>query len=95
MNGVAERIVSGEGVKVVITSVVVVFLISAVFWAGATYQRVGNIETKLGEISGVLSRIGDVQSIVEKLNDNQKRLEKLEEKVIDLEIKESALDLRK
>lgn len=71
--------------NLIIGSTFAIFLIGAIFWAGATYQRVSSIEGHLGSIDSQLSVISNNQSEVSGLRDrvveNQKRLEKLEDLV--------------
>jgi len=69
----------GGGVKVAIGSGVAVFLIAAVFWAGATYNRVQGIETQLGAIQAQISKFGDFQATQERVAEQGRRIDKLEE----------------
>lgn len=71
----------GGGVRVAIGSGVAVFLIAAVFWAGATYNRVQGIETQLGAIQAQISKFGDFQATEQRVNDQQRRLDKLEDQM--------------
>lgn len=68
----------GNGVKVAIGSGAAVFLISAIFWAGATYNRVQGIETQLGQIQFQLSKFGNFQSLEERTLEHQRRLDSIE-----------------
>lgn len=69
----------GHGMKVVLGSIGSSFLIAAVFWAGATYNRVQAIELHLTNIDQAVAKIGDIQAIAERTADTQRRLEKLED----------------
>lgn len=71
----------GGGLRVVIGSGVAVFLIAAVFWAGATYNRVQGIETQLGLIQSQISKFGDFQATQERVVEQGRRIEKLEDQM--------------
>ena len=71
--------------KIAIGSGMAIFLISGVFWAGATYNRIQGIEAHLLNIDSAVSKIGDLQTIQERTNETQRRLEKLEDSVYKIE----------
>lgn len=70
-----------SGIKVAVGSGSAVFLISAVFWAGATYNRVSGIEDRLRSIETQLEKISDLPNLTERSLENEKRIEKLEDSV--------------
>lgn len=70
-----------HGTHVAIGSGVAIFLIGAIFWAGATYNRVQGIEAQLSAIQSQISKLGDMQAVVVRQEDDQRRLDKLEEQV--------------
>ena len=57
------------------------FMIGAIFWAGATYNRVDAIEGRLASIEASISKIGNVQLIDERTVQTQTRLDNLEEQM--------------
>lgn len=69
---------SPNSLKIALGSGAAIFVISAVFWAGATYNRIQGIESHLLNIDSAVSKIGDIQTIQERTNETQRRLEKLE-----------------
>jgi len=71
----------GGSVKVAIGGGVAVFLIGAVFWAGATYNRVQGIESQLSQIQAQISKLGDFQAIEERVAEHQRRIDKLEDQM--------------
>jgi hypothetical protein len=68
------------GVKAVISGSVSIFVISAVFWAGATYNRIQGIEAHLGSIDAAVAKIGDLQTIEERQLELQRRIDRLEQR---------------
>lgn len=66
-------------VRVIIGSGLVAFLVGAIFWAGATYDQVVQIQSRLQKIETQLTRIGDINSIEQRGTDNERRIERLEE----------------
>jgi len=71
----------GGGVRVAIGSGVAVFLMGAVFWAGATYNRVQGIELQLNQIQAQISKLGDFQAIEERTIEQGRRIDSLEQQV--------------
>ncbi len=71
----------GGGVKVAIGSGVAVFLIAAVFWAGATYNRVQGIEMQLSAIQAQIAKFGDFEATQERVNEQGRRIDKLEDQM--------------
>ena len=71
----------GGGVKIALGSGAAVFLIGAIFWAGATYNRVEGIEVQLNQIQAQISKLGDFQAIQERSLEQGRRLDKLEDQV--------------
>ncbi len=71
----------GGGVKVAIGSGVAVFLIAAVFWAGATYNRVQGIEAQLGAIQSQIAKFADFQATEERVVEHERRIGKLEDQM--------------
>ena len=69
----------GHGMRVLLGSVGSTFVIAAIFWAGATYNRIQAIETHLGSIDAAVAKIGDLQTVEERTADIQRRLDKLED----------------
>lgn len=76
---------SSSGMKVMLGSGASLFLISAVFWAGATYNRVQGIEAHLLNIDAAVSKIGDIQAIAERTNETQRRLDRIEQSLFKIE----------
>ena len=66
------------GRRAVISGAASIFVISAVFWAGATYNRIQGIEVHLGSIDSAVAKMGDLQTIQERVVDIQRRLDRLE-----------------
>jgi len=77
----AEQQQGGGGVKVALGSGVAVFLIGAIFWAGATYNRVQGIEIQLNQIQAQISKLGDFQAVEERSLEQGRRLDKLEDQM--------------
>ena len=71
----------GGGVKVAIGAGTAVFLIGAIFWAGATYNRVQGIEVQLNAIQAQISKLGDFQAMEERSLEQGRRLDKLEDQM--------------
>jgi hypothetical protein len=69
------------GTKAVVSGAVSIFILGAVFWAGATYNRVQGIETHLINIDVTMAKLGDLQTLEERTADMQRRLDKLEDKL--------------
>ncbi len=74
-------------VRIAIGSGAAVFLMGAIFWAGATYNRVEGIETRLANIETQLSKLGDVQTTAAKAAENSRRIEQLDERLRQQELK--------
>jgi len=77
----SEQQQGGGGVKVALGSGVAVFLIGAIFWAGATYNRVQGIEIQLNQIQAQISKLGDFQAVEERSLEQGRRLDKLEDQM--------------
>lgn len=75
---------NGHG-KLVIGSGIIIFLSSAIFWAGATYQQVRSIEVHIISMDVQIARIAENQEEVTALKDElaqyQRRTEKLEDQI--------------
>jgi len=71
----------GTGMRIAIGSGMAVFLMGAIFWAGATYNRIQGIESHLLSIDAAISKIGNIQTIDERTSETQRRLDKLEDQV--------------
>ena len=69
----------GNGTKAVLSGAVSIFLLGAVFWAGATYNRVQAIETHLISIDTAISKIGNIQAIDERTQNIERRLDRMED----------------
>lgn len=67
--------------RVFIGSSATIFVIGAIFWAGATYQRISNIETHLNNIDTAVIKMGDLGALQQSMSDTQRRLDKLEDVV--------------
>lgn len=76
-----EQQKGGSGVKVALGSGGAVFLIAAIFWAGATYNRVQGIENQLGQIQSQLTKFGDLQGLQERSLEHQRRLDRIEDQL--------------
>ena len=86
MSQIPENNVGGVvGMRIAIGSGMAVFLMGAIFWMGATYNRIQAIETHLLSIDAAVSKIGDLQTVEEKTNETQRRLDKLEDSVFKME----------
>lgn len=70
----------GHGMRILLGSVGSTFVIAAIFWAGATYNRIQAIEIHLTNIDSAVAKIGDLQTVEERTLDIQQRLNRLEEK---------------
>jgi hypothetical protein len=59
-----------------------IFLLGAVFWGGATFNRIGKIEADVQEmknqISTFLSAVAEYAGIKERVDGHEKRLDRLE-----------------
>lgn len=67
--------------RFLIGSVGSAFMIGAIFWAGATYNRVDAIEGRLANIEMSIAKVGNIQLIDERTVETQKRLDKLEDQM--------------
>jgi hypothetical protein len=56
-------------------------IIGAIFWCGATYNRVQGIETRLTNIEGLMSKFSDLSSLDVRIQEHQRRLDSLENTV--------------
>lgn len=56
------------------------FLVGVIFWAGATYNRMGNIEAALGDIRVSLSSLNDVPVLRIRVSQMEDRVGRMEEK---------------
>ena len=71
----------GSGMKFLMGSIGSAFMIGAIFWAGATYNRVDAIEGRLANIEMSIAKVGNIQLIDERTVETQKRLDKLEDQM--------------
>lgn len=69
---------TGHGIKLSIGAGAAIFLIGTIFWAGATYQRIGSIESRLASINESIEKLALVTSAT---TDHGRRLDKIEERV--------------
>lgn len=68
-----------SGMRFLLSAIGSSVMMGAIFWAGATYNRVAAIEVRLGNMETQLARIGDIAALSERTTETQKRLEKLED----------------
>lgn len=77
---------TGAGnVKVILGSGAAIFLLGAIFWAGAAYNRLDGMEHQLTSISATLgtvsNRVGDIDSLKVQQVENERRIGKLEDQL--------------
>lgn len=64
-------------VKLAVGGGLIVFLIGAIFWAGATYNRMGNIETAVGEIKVSLQALNQVPILEMRVKTLEEQLQQM------------------
>lgn len=65
--------------RVLIGSAALIFVISTVFWAGATYNRVEGIESQLSKIGEKLDKLSTIDVVNERTLRDEQRITRLEE----------------
>lgn len=75
-------------VKLAVGGGLIVFLIGAIFWAGATYNRMGNIESAVGEIKVSLHELNQVPLL-------EMRMKTVEEQLQQMRLDEREDELKK
>lgn len=65
--------------RIAVGSGLIVFLVGAIFWAGATYNRMGNMEVALGEIKVALVALNKVPLLEMRITTLESEIKQLEE----------------
>lgn len=64
------------------------FAIAAIFWAGATYSRIGRIEKDLRDLAGKLAGVTEIAVIKSQIEGQRKEIAMLRRKVYGEELPE-------
>lgn len=64
--------------KIAVGSGVLVFLVGATFWAGATYNRIDGIEKSVQELSLRIAKVGDIAIMQVRIDMQEQRIQRLE-----------------
>ena len=71
--------------RVAISTIGAAFCMGAIFWAGATYNRIDSMDKHMGNVDAsialVLNKLGDLQTVQMRVEENEKRIERLENQV--------------
>ena len=68
-------------VKLAISSGILIFAIGAIFWAGATYNQIGDIEKQLTVVDMKLGTLQTVPVLQRDVDEHERRLQKVEDQI--------------
>lgn len=57
------------------------FIVGVIFWAGATYNRISGIETRLVNIETALVKLGNIAALEVRVEEHDRRLNRLDTSV--------------